>query len=143
MTKNPEVLPYLERPVKDRTDGRVLWISHIDKEMFPVTRSGFVSLLIEAAYLYTKYLTMSAAFNFPSFFRFGEQLLKILYDPYVEFNDLSKPRFLEFIKKKLAEVLDEESWIQQLYLGNMEPFGYKSRNKKNQRRKRRRLDRSV
>lgn len=71
-----------------------LGISNLDSEVLHVTRSSSVLLLIEVAGLYINNATKSTAFHALSFYRFGDQLLKKLYDLFEKFNALRKLSFL-------------------------------------------------
>lgn len=70
------------------------------------------------------------AFHSSSSYRFGEQFLKKLYEPLVEFNNLCRPRFVRSMSRKLAKAPDERKPITQLYLNNIQLFEHDQRIKK-------------
>lgn len=86
MTKNTDVLPLLEWLNKSWEDRKELGIWHRDSEMLRAIGGSFVVLLVEAAYSYDNKPTKSTSFQALGFYRFGDQLMKNLYDSFEEFN---------------------------------------------------------
>lgn len=88
-------------------------------------------MLKEAAEVYIGKHTNYTAFHVLSLYRFGEQLMKQLYNLFQEFNDSIKPSFLGFVNGKLPEISDAGSQIRKIYLNTMWLFDHGPRNKKN------------
>lgn len=116
ITKNFDASPTLESLNESQDNGKEVLISHLDGEVLHANEASFVVLMIKAFETQIINHTKSAVFHAPSFYRFGEQLLKKLYDLFEEFHDSLKPCFPGFTTEMLAKFPDEGMLIKQLSL---------------------------
>lgn len=86
------------------------------------SRASFVVRLMEAADFYINNATNGAALHATNFYRFGQQLLLNLCDPYDGFIKSLKPSFTGFMNGKLAKIPHGRRSIKQLYLIDMQLF---------------------
>lgn len=78
-----------------REVGEKLGTSKPDSKLLHAVRITFVVLLIEATHLYINNCAMLSAFHALRFYQLGEQLLKILYDLFVELTNSDETHFLD------------------------------------------------
>lgn len=107
-----------------------MWISHLDRELLRPTRACFVVLLIEATKFYRNNHTKSAAFHAPSFYLFGEQSLRKMYELHEAFNKLLKASLLGFLNEKFVTVPGRRRSIKYLYLNCIRLFKFDPKDKK-------------
>lgn len=107
MTNNAKFLPPPESLNKNSVNEKNLGIINLGSDTLCAILPSFDVPLRELADIYIHNSTKFAAFHDPRFYRFDEQFVQKMYDPYDEFDKLFKRSFTEFWNEKFVTVSDE------------------------------------